>query len=160
MNAVSIVTISLAAIYLLITHGTFGPLPSISESRYKWLTRNYSEAFTIFCAVVAGGAFGQTFLDFKHTTKLLLALAGFSMFCVAIASLFKKKKVGTIHYAASVVAILLGFAALSVEYWGTWKSWVPVSAFFILSAITRKLWPQWTTYLVEVYAIILIFTFL
>jgi hypothetical protein len=118
------------------------------------LTRNYSEAFTIFCAVIAGGAFGQTFLDFKHTTKLLLALAGFSMFCVAIASLFKKKKVGTIHYAASVVAIALGFAAVCVEHR---YGWAIASGFILFVAGWRLLNMKNIIYWIEVFALTLIF---
>lgn len=158
MKIISIITLCASAIYLFITFATFGVLSSISESRYRWLNRGYSEAFTIFCTLVAAGAIGLTFYELKDITRLLFALAGFFMFCVSIASLFKEKKVSTMHYLFSIGAIALGFAALSVQYWGNWKSWVPLVVFIVLSLITRKAWPDIATTIIECLALLIIFT--
>lgn len=160
MNEVSIGTLALSALYLIVTYHYFGMTASISETFYKWKTRDYSAAFVWFCLTITLGAWLQALYPLKHETKAILMLAGLFIFCVGVAATYKDGKTATWHYVFAMLAILLGFLALIVEFWGEWRCWVPFSAFVVLSAATRKFWPRYTTYLVEVYAIILIFTFL
>lgn len=160
MNAVSIATLALSALYLIITYGKFGLTASVSETFYRWQTKNYSAAFVWFCLVVAAGALLQMIYPYKDITKLLLMLAGFAMFCIGIASTFRDKKVSTLHYVLAVLAICLGFSAVAFEHWQTWRSWVPVASLVVLSAVARRFWKPYLTYLVEVFALVLIFSFL
>lgn len=160
MNEVSIATIALAALYLLISLQKFGMTDSISATFYKWKKVQYSAAFVWFCLIVTLGAWLQTIYPLKHDTKLILSLAGTFMFGIGVASTFRDAKVSTMHYVLAVLAILCGFAALSVEHWRTWKCWTPFAAFVVLSVAIRFLWPKWTTYLIEVVALVIIFTML
>ncbi len=160
MNTVSIVTLALSALYLLISYFRFGMTTSISATFYEWMKRDYSAAFMWFCLIVCLGAWLQSIYDYKHDTKALLMLAGFLIGCVGIAATYKDKKVSTWHYVFAALSIALGFAALSVEYWGTWRAWVPISIFIAATVLTKWLWPKYLTTMVEVYALTLIFSFL
>ncbi len=158
MNAISIGTLALSALYLLVTYHYFGMTASISETFYKWKTRYYSAAFVWFCLVVTLGAWLQSLYPLKHETKFILIGAGFFMFCIGVASTYKDAKVTAMHYSFAVVAIVLGFLALSVEFWGTWKAWVPLAVFVVMSYVTVWKWRPVATYLVEVYALVIIFS--
>lgn len=160
MNEVSIGTLALVALYLIISFSRFGVTESISATWYKWYDRDYSAAFVWFCLAITAGAWFQSIYPYKHATKAILMLAGFFIGCVGIAATYKDGKVEKWHYAFSAITIALGFASLTIEYWGTWRCWAPVASFVILSAAARRLWPLIVTTIVEVLAIVLIFSFL
>lgn len=161
MTAGSIIALSGASLYLLISYSKFGLTGSISETFYTWQTVKYSAAFMLFCLIVAVGAWVNAYYEhYEVWTRICLGVAGIALSWVGIASTYKDKKVSTLHYALAVLAIALGFAALSVEYWRTWRAWAPLASFIAVSVAIRFLWPKWATYLIEVVALVIIFTML
>ncbi len=157
MNEVSVGTIVCFVGYLVVSHARFGMTKSISETWYRWMEHDFSSAFTIFSATICAGAVLQSVYPYTHTTKLLLTLAGFFMFCVSIASTYKDPKVERLHYSFAILAIGLGFAAIFVEDAGRWCRWVPVPVLLITTAAMRKWWPANITYKVECVAFVEIF---
>lgn len=162
MTAGSIIALSGASLYLLMSYSNFGLTGSISQTFYEWGKPpiKYSAAFMWFCLIVAVGAVWNAYLVKEVPTKFCLGGAAVAISWVGIASTYKDKKVSTLHYALAVLAIALGFAALSVEYWRTWRAWAPLASFIAVSVAIRFLWPKWATYLIEVMALVIIFTML
>lgn len=157
----SIIALSGAGLYLLVSYHKFKLTESISATFYEWgkPPMKYSAAFMLFCLIVAIGSWVNAYYEnYEVWTRICLGVAGIALSWVGIASTYKDKKVSTLHYALAVLAIALGFAALSVEYWRTWRAWAPLASFIAVSVAIRFLWPKWATYLIEVVALVIIFS--
>jgi len=129
LNYISIVQILIFTVYLFIVFKKFGVLPSISQSFYEFEKVKYSSAFVIFSWSIGGGMFFQSVYDWKESTEMIFLVSGFLLCVVSIASMYRIKKVGTIHYLVSVGAICSGFWAIINQDWPHWYGFVPLAVF-------------------------------
>lgn len=157
MNFYSIACLVVTALYLLLSYAFIGPTESISSTFYGWKNRNYSAMFSIWAFLLFLGCALHILYDYKDLTKILIAFAGFLLFCVTIASTYKEDKVARIHYIVTVLCIISGFAAVTYEDYGERFWWLPVVGYVAGCIILKVAKMPAYTYWIEVLAIIIIF---
>lgn len=136
MNLIAAATILTFIIYWAFRFKEGIP-PSLSDDFYRLKAKGKSNYFDAFFFAVGLSMLFYGVYDYKDITLLLLAVAGFFLLTVPIASYFKESDVKYWHYQGAFVAITLGFAAVTYQYWGELIAFLPLSV-FILGVILLK----------------------
>lgn len=117
MNYLTLTSTLAAIIYLVIVQITFGKQQrSISATWYYFKKKNYSAAFVWFCSAVGLPHLLQYRYMETNEAALLLALSGFTVFCIGVAANYKDIGITFWHNFFTVVAIVMAMAAIWYEY--------------------------------------------
>ena len=103
-------------IYLIFIELKFGPLPSISESAYKYSTSSGRLWFSLFCAIL-----GVTQMA-EFSSLYFLSGAGFIFTGATID--FKEDLPKKVHYSGAASGIIFAFIQLFID--GLWFTAIPI----------------------------------
>lgn len=154
MNEATIAILAIFIAYTFISWGVLGPLDSISQSFYKWKDRNYSAAFNWFGASVFLACCCQSLYGWNHTTKLLFVIAGFCVWCLTVASVYKQYPLH--HYVPTICSIVAGFACVSSEFGLLWKFYSAFGAFGAVAIVLVALNVKYKLTFIELWAMVCI----
>lgn len=156
---------NLIALFTLLTFVIFwgirfreGVPSSLSDDFYRLKAKGKSHYFDAFFLIIGLSMWFYGLYDYKDITLMLLAAAGFFLMVVAMAPFFKVAKIATWHYAGAIMAIALGFAAVTFEHLGSIDTFLPLSVFVLGVILMKTMRISNETTWVEILAAIATFT--
>jgi len=142
MQYIALAQTLLFAIWWTIRFKKDGVPNSLSADFYRLREQGKQHYFDRFFFAMALPMWAYGYYDYKDSTQILLALAGFFLACVPIASFFRDKFTAVFHYIGASGAIGFGFWGLTNELWGEslWSkvvACIPLAAFIAVCIVLR-----------------------